>query len=139
MALARSNAKTVDSTKVIPGKLTIEQQRERDEKPVEGIFRFHEVPGGRMMFVYKKYPKEQVKKYELVDGQRYTLPLGVARHLTQDVWYPEHENVMDEQGKVVARVGRKVRRCSFESLEFFSSEELEQDNSKIEIAENLGL
>lgn len=122
----------------IPGKLTLEQQRERDKKPVKGIFRFNEVPGGRMMFVYKKYKKDPLQKYELVDGEIYTLPLGVAKHLTQDVWYPENENVMDENGKVVARVGRKIRRCSFESLEFMDLEELTPDNSKVVIAEPIG-
>ena len=123
----------------IKGKLTLEEQRERDKKPVKGIFRFHEVPGGVMPFVYKKYPKDPVLRFELKDGEVYTLPLGVAKHLTQDVWYPENENVMDENGKVVARVGRKIRRCSFESLEFMDIEELTPDNSKIQIAENVGL
>jgi len=130
---------TEQSPVFVKGKLTLQQQRERDKKPVKGVFRFHEVPGGRLMFVYKKYEKEPLQRYELVDGEVYTLPLGVAKHLTQDVWYPENENVMDESGKVVARVGRKIRRCSFESLEFMDLEELTPDNSKIQIAENVGL
>ena len=124
---------------VVKSKLTIEQQRERDKQLVRGIFRFHEVPGGRMMFVFKKYKGDPLQRYELVDGQEYTIPLGVAKHLTQDVWYPEHENVVDDQGKVIARVGRKIRRCSFESLEFMDIEELTPDNSKIEIAQPVGL
>jgi len=32
---------------IIQSKLTMEQQRERDKQLVKGVFRFHEVPGGR--------------------------------------------------------------------------------------------
>jgi hypothetical protein len=98
--------------------------REKDRQMVKGIFRFHEVPGGVLSFVFKKYKEDQVEKFSLVDGEIYTIPLGVAKHLNNDCWYPVHQYSSDEVGMVSMKVGQKVRRCSFQSLEFMDDAEL---------------
>ena len=54
----------------------------------------------------------------------YTIPLGVARHLNKSGWYPIHAYEQDETGKPVARVGQKVRRYGFQSLEFVDVDDL---------------
>lgn len=91
--------------------------RQKDQTPVRGKFSFFEQPGGTLKFCYRKYKGDRVEKYELVDGQIYTLPLGVAKHLNS-VSYPIHEFLLDEKGNRTAQVGRHVKRCGFESLDF---------------------
>lgn len=98
--------------------------RDKDRQMVRGKFIFHEVPGGTMSFNIKVYEGDQPEKYELVDGEIYSLPLGVAKHLNKNCWYPIHTHSLDEDGKQSQKIGQKVRRCSFQSLEFIDVEDL---------------
>lgn len=110
-------------------KVNLEYMRDKDREKVKGIFRFHEVPGGRLQFSYKAYKGDQVEKYDLVDGMIYNLPLGVAKHLNKNLWYPIHAYHMNEQGMPSMFVNKKVRRCSFQSLEFVDIEDLSPDGA----------
>lgn len=98
--------------------------RDKDREPVRGKFIFHEVPGGLMSFVYKAYKEDDVERFDLIDGEIYTLPLGVAKHLNKNCWYPVHAYAMDENGRPTMKIGQKVRRCSFQSLEFVDIDDL---------------
>lgn len=120
-------------------KTNLKYQRDKDREMVKGIFRFHEVPGGSMSFVYKAYKEDQVERYDLVDGEIYTLPLGVAKHLNHNVWYPIHAYALDDNGKPVQKIGQKVRRCSFQSLEFVDIEDLSPVGQSVITVENTGL
>lgn len=111
--------------------------RDKDREMVKGIFRFHEVPGGSMSFCYKAYKEDQVERYDFVDGQIYTIPLGVARHLNKNIWYPIHTFSVDENGQRAQRIGEKVRRCSFQSLEFVDIEDLTPVGKGIITVENI--
>lgn len=118
--------------------------RDQDREPVKGIFRFHEVPGGTMSFVYKGYNGDNVERYDLIDGQVYTVPLGVAKHLNKNLWYPEYSYVKSEgtytghgPGNVM-RATKKVRRCSFQSLEFIDIDEVPTSASQIVMVETAG-
>jgi|SRR5690606_2035690 len=97
---------------------------ERDREKVKGIFRFNECEGGTLSFVFRAYKWDEVEKYSLVDGQIYELPLGVAKHLNKNGWYPEHSYLMDETGKPTMRIGTKRRRFSFQSMDFIDPEEI---------------
>jgi len=99
-------------------------QRDKEREPVRGKFIFHEVPGGIMEFVFKKYKGDPIEKYCLQDGQIYTIPLGVAKHLNTNCWYPSYNYRNDENGRPVVTVAEKVRRCSFQSLEFVDVEDV---------------
>ena len=112
-------------------------QRDRDREKVKGIFRFYEVPGGCMSFVFKQYLEDPVEKYELVDGQIYTLPLGVAKHLNKSGRYPVHAHEQDERGNVSVRVGKMVARYGFQSLEFVDIEEFSNRPSEIVTVEKI--
>lgn len=116
--------------------------RDKDKEMVRGIFRFHEVPGGTLSFAYRGYglKGESIQKIgPLVDGEVYTLPLGVARHLNKNLWYPEHSYAMDERGIPQYKVGRKIRRASFQSLEFVDIDDLTPEGgSGIMTAQKLG-
>lgn len=109
----------------------IRYQRDKDREMVKGIFKFYEVPGGTMSFSIKLYKEDQVESYELVDGEIYTLPLGVARHLNKNGWYPVHAYRQTENGTPYAHIGKKVRRFGFQSLEFIDHEDLMQTGEPI--------
>jgi hypothetical protein len=88
------------------------------------MFKFHEVPGGKLEFVYRAYKEDKVEKYELIDGQIYDLPLGVARHINKNINYPVHKYQVDEQGKASKLIGQKFQRASFQSMEFMDIDDL---------------
>ncbi len=115
------NTKSASGSVVKKSKKKTEQ--ERDRKPVKGMFKFYEVPKGTLKFFYRKYKGERVGHYELTDGQVYTLPLGVAKHLNTSGWYPVHRYAQDEEGNKNVRIGEKVRRYGFQSLEFMPETE----------------
>lgn len=114
-------------------KIAYENQRKRDHELVKGIFKFYEVPNGIMSFSYKKYKEDQVMNFTFVDGQIYTIPRMVARHLVNDCWYPEYDHVKSEDYKTTYAIKNKVHRCGFQSLEFMD-EDL-KINTVLEVAQ----
>ena len=120
-------------------KKSLRYMRDKDREPVKGIFRFYEVSGGSMSFSYKAYKEDPVERFDLVDGGVYTLPLGVAKHLNKNGWYPVHSHMTDADGKPVMKIGQKVRRFGFQSLEFVDIEDLTEVGSSVVTAELLGL
>jgi hypothetical protein len=126
--------------------LDLEKERKEMRKKVKGIFRFHEVPGGLLAFNYKEYKGDPIEKFSMVDGEIYEVPKGVARHLNKNGWYPEygHVNVPGNEGvksssmgvdNIQQRVIRKVRRYSFQSLEFtdFDDAAVPQDKQILQV------
>lgn len=105
-------------------KNTLRYQRDKDREMVKGIFKFYEVQGGSMSFVYKAYKEDPVERYDMIDGHVYTIPLGVAKHLNKNGWYPVHAYAIDENGKASMKIGQKVRRFGFNSLEFVDIDDL---------------
>jgi hypothetical protein len=99
-------------------KVNLKYQRDKDREPVKGIFRFYEVPGGMLSFVFRQYKEDDVERFDLVDGQIYSIPLGVAKHLNKNGHYPIHAYTQNENGTPHVTVGRKVHRFGFQSLEF---------------------
>lgn len=118
-------------------KPTLRYMRDKDREPVKGIFKFYEVPGGQVSFCYKAYKEDEVERYDLVDGQIYTLPLGVAKHLNKNGWYPVHAYAVDENGKSVQKIGSKTRRFGFQSLEFVDIDDLTPNGSPLVTVENI--
>lgn len=110
-----------------PGRPPIDKRkytRDKYREKVKGIFRFYEVPGGTMKFVYKEFKEDPIEFFTLTDGEIYELPLGVAKHLNKNCWYPKHAHILDADGKPRVDVGKKIRRCSFQSLEFVDTEDI---------------
>ena len=104
--------------------VNLKYQRDKDREMVKGIFRFYEVPGGTMSFVYRQYKEDEVERYDLEDGKIYSIPLGVARHLNKNCWYPVHAYKQNENGGKDMLIGQKVRRCGFQSLEFVDIDDI---------------
>lgn len=115
-------------------KQNINYQRDKDREVVKGIFKYYEAPGGVVEFFYKKYEGDKIERYSMIDGQVYSIPLGVAKHLNTNGWYPEYEDVpgekmVDSSGirrNKVMKIYKKIRRFGFQSLEFIDVEELAQ-------------
>lgn len=114
-------------------------QRDKDKELVKGVFKFYEVPGGSMEFMFRKYKGNKPERYSMVDGQVYTIPLGVAKHLNNDCWYPIHNYSTDENGKPSQRVSSKVKRCGFQSLEFMDIEDFDRGGQQIIKIENMAI
>jgi len=127
----------LDNKKESPKKLSLKYQRDKDREKVKGIFHYYEVPGGQVSFVYRAYKEDPIEKYTLVDNCTYTLPLGVAKHLNKRGWYPIHKYEMSEDGKSSMRIGQKVRRFGFQSLEFVDIGDLETEVSQIVTVEKV--
>jgi hypothetical protein len=111
--------------------------RDKHREMVKGIFRYYEVPGGVMEFVFKEFREDQVEKYSLYDGQIYTLPLGVAKHLNKNGWYPVHAFMHDENGNASQKINRKVRRVGFQSLEFVDIDDIATNDMGIITVEDV--
>jgi len=105
-------------------KLNLKYMRDKHREPVRGKFVFHEVPGGTVQFSFREFKEDPVEKFTLTDGEIYTLPLGVAKHLNKNCWYPVHSYQSDETGRAIQKIGSKVRRMSFQSLEFVDIEDI---------------
>jgi hypothetical protein len=130
--LPKSEKRILARTQVIPSTpeaqkkpaIDLTYMRNKDRELVRGIFRFFEVPGGNLSFSFRKYREDDIENYSLNDGEIYTLPRGVAHHLSNNCWYPEHAYKNDENSRNVSQVTKKKRRCSFEPLDFMDSESL---------------
>jgi hypothetical protein len=118
------NQQTIAKKEIPKQKPNLKYMRDKDRELVKGKFIFLECPGGTLSFNFKAYKEDPIERFDLVDGQIYTLPLGVAKHLNKNCWYPVHAYQMGEDGKASQKIGRKVRRCSFQSLEFVDIEDL---------------
>lgn len=105
---------------------SIKYKRDKDREKVKGIFKFYEVPGGTMQFMYKAYKGDPIEKFTLNDNEVYELPLGVARHLNKNGWYPEYMYKTNESGMPYMTIGRKVRRFGFQSLEFVDIDDISE-------------
>lgn len=98
-----------------------EKKMQEDQKLVRGKFQCLEVPNGCVKFSFRKWPCEQIQTYEMQDGHEYTIPLGLARHLANNCWYPIHEYAVDKSGKRLPIIGTKVKRVNFIPMDFMEN------------------
>ena len=92
---------------------------ERKSQMVKGLFTFNEQRGATFKFGFCEFPKrfgDCPTMYELKDGEMCTIPLGVAEHIRDNLFYYEVEERM-ECGQAM-RIKRKVRRATFENSDF---------------------
>lgn len=121
-ASALVSEESVEPSTIAPKiKKSWELERQRDRKMVRGKFQYHEIPGGELTFNFYKYKGDPIEKYTLKDGEIYTIPLGVAKHLNT-IGTPLHEHAQDENGLPLMKIGSFERRCTFQSLEFLGED-----------------
>lgn len=106
---------------------------EEECKPVKGIFKNFECPGGSAHIVQAKYPNQPVLNQILQDGQEYEIPLWAARYLNGiDVTAEElggkigscsyakfNYEIPEGGGTPVPLIGARRQRYGFQSLDFF--------------------
>lgn len=132
----KRNSRTTQATRdEMAKKLKIE--RDKDREMVKGVFKYYEVPGGVVEFCFKKYEEDPLEKFTMYDGQVYTIPLGVAKHLNNNTWYPVHEYGRNEDGSPLQRIGQKIRRMAFQSLEFMDMEGMGDNINRITTVEHV--
>lgn len=73
-----------------------EEDRKKGARPVSGRFVWRECPGGSFKFHFRGFPGDPVKTYELTDGQEYTLPVAVVKHLVNNCQVEETTNVIKQ-------------------------------------------
>lgn len=119
-------AKTTDPNKMTESELkkSRKYQADRDAEKVKGVFHYHERPGQTLKFDYSRFGNEKQTHWELTDGKTYELPRGVARHLMNSGFRNVYEWYKDERGDERMRLARKVRRYSWEHLDFFELDDL---------------
>lgn len=120
----------------------MKRMRDRDAEMVTGVFKNLEhqgVGGGRgaLVFSYKFYHGDENVIYELLDGERYTIPRGVARHLNNNCYYKEYQRLQGEFGATGMReavnpdgrlqtsqfqAAKKIHRFAFHSLEYMDDD-----------------
>ena len=132
MAQVINTTKSTDKKKVNTRYL-----RDKMREPVRGKFKFDEAPGQTLSFMYREFKEDQIERFDLVDGNVYTIPLGVARHINKNMNYPVHQHIKDEVGGAAMRIGHKIQRATFQSLEFVDIDDMEPDNSGIVTVERI--
>jgi len=94
------------------------KQFEKDHTMVKGRFTFKEVPGATLVFSFFKYKEDKPKRYELKDGEIYTLPYMVAKHLATNVYEEIYQNQVDKDGRPIQVATSKRHRTGFERIDF---------------------
>jgi hypothetical protein len=112
-------------------------QRNRDAEMVTGIFHWNEVKGGLLEFMYRGYKDEPIKKYALYDGERYTIPRGVARHLNTNGWTPVYKYKEDGSGRPKVTMTSKEQRFSFQSLDFIDDTVMDNKAKQIIVVDKI--
>lgn len=157
------NKPEVTRSKEMPKKFTreelarqVKKLRDRDSEMVEGIFKNLENPAtgasrGAVSFGYKAYPGEEYTFYELIDGERYRIPRGVARHLNNNCYYKQYQPLSGDFGKAGIQAGvnpdgrlntkeyqiaKKVHRYQFVSLEFMDDDADMHPSKLVEVTTN---
>jgi hypothetical protein len=98
----------------------LEKMRKEANRMVKGIFRCHEPRGGSVQLVWREFKGDPIRRWTLVDGHEYELPIGLARHLNNNCNYAVHQHILGSDGKAaVDKVGKKISRMNFESIEYY--------------------
>jgi len=141
--ISRITAKKAPKISKAEADKIVAKRRERDAEMVTGIFKNLEHPSGNgclggVAFSYKAYKGDDLINYEFFDGERYTIPHGVARHLNNNCFYLEYQQLPEEYGKEIQaannadgrlktrnmQVAKKIHRFAFHSLEYMDDDEM---------------
>ena len=76
-----------------------ERKKARDLELVSGLFINYESPGGRLEFRYQPpYKGVPFDAWSFQDGERYTIPRMIARHINTGCYYKKYKNVTRPDG-----------------------------------------
>jgi hypothetical protein len=95
-------------------KQVVNYMRDRDCETVDVIFKCYEPMGGMVKCTMMPY-KHIGGTYEFWDGQKYTLPICLAKRFNNEfqgvgTFYPTHSYIMDKEGKPIIGVSKRNHR-----------------------------
>jgi len=96
----------------------IRKAHEEDSKLVKGVFKNIECPGGDLEFAIRLYKEDPIRKYHFIDGESYTIPLGVAKHLNRQCKYTRSKHLVDKDGNPMIGAGKPIERYQFVSNDY---------------------
>jgi hypothetical protein len=108
--------RTVDQKKAAREEL--KKQWQDDSKLVKGVFHNVEAPGGDVKFAYKEYAQDPIRVYTFKDGESYTIPLGVAKHINRQCKYKKHKHLIDKDGNQIKAWDKPTTRYQFVSDDY---------------------
>lgn len=115
----------------------LQNQRDKDRQLVRARFKNYECNGAELKFPLKLYKEDQVEKYEFKDGEIYSVPLGVIRHVNKTCFNTINRYAVDEKGNPSRIIGQKIQRFEFSPMEFIEDADIEPAGSGILTVENI--
>ena len=91
---------------------------------VTGTIINHEQPGNPIEFWFRGNGCPDITKFEFADNSYVKMPVGVAEHINKNCWIGKDRDGVNEVGKAIIEIGRKVRRYSFIPSGYFGSIDL---------------
>lgn len=91
---------------------SIEGMTAETDKLVTGSFLHVEYPGQSKRIACKYYKGQEYFNKELMDGETYTIPLSVARHINERCMRDTHGSMLDAMGMPMKTV-KKTSLCKF--------------------------
>ncbi len=88
---------------------SIEALTPETDKKVTGTFVNIEYPGQTAPICCKYYKKMPYFKQVMMDGEKYTVPLSVARHINERCHYEPHKYILDPQGNPMKSSEKRAR------------------------------
>lgn len=116
--LYMSDKPEMDSLQKLDAKKKLEKLYKEESKLVKGIFKNHESPGSELEFTYKAFAQDPHRRYKLMDGVTYEIPLGVAKHINNNCVVKQHKKTTDESGHKVVSLFKAQDKFQFLSTEF---------------------
>lgn len=107
--LATKTLMPINKSKVAINKNSIEGMTAETDKKVTGQFINIECPGQDAAISCRYYKGQQLFTQAMKDGENYTIPLSVARHINERCHYEPHHYLMDEKGQQVKSPKRTPR------------------------------
>jgi len=100
-------------SKVAVNKDSIFAMTPESDKKVYGTFINIECPG-QTGYVCVKGAYKGAQDFSQVfnDGEHYTIPLSVARHINENIYYEPHSYITDEKGQPL-KTSKKIFRYKF--------------------------
>lgn len=97
----------------------IEKIRKEHSKPVKGVFRFIESSGGTLEFPFRELPGEPIQIWALKDGETYTIPLGLAKHINNNMKRPKRDYMRNAKGEkmLTTAINGWTQRAEFVSTD----------------------
>lgn len=91
---------------------SIEALTPETDKKVKGTFINVECPGQPAKVCGKFYRGQEYFSQVFEDGEKYTVPLSIARFINERCHYEQHSHIQDEKGNPI-KTGKTIPRYKF--------------------------